>query len=59
MNEKQLQKTEPKYSKAQLYAAKEFAEHKDIIAVVIEEEERITKNEAKKRIAEFMKRRVN
>ncbi len=47
-----------KYTKAKLINAKQFANRKDILAVLIKDDEELSIEEATKRIDEFMKGKV-
>lgn len=46
------------FSKEQLINSNSFAQYRDLLTVVIQDNERISKQEAKKRIETFLKRRV-
>ncbi len=61
MTEKETKNTTNKeavFSKEQLINSNSFAQYRDLLTVVIQDNERISKQEAKKRIETFLKRRV-
>ena len=61
MTEKETKNTTNKeavFSKEQLINSNLFAQYRDLLTVVIQDNERISKQEAKKRIETFLKRRV-
>ena len=61
MTEKETKNTTNKeavFSKEQLINSNSFAQYRDLLTVVIQDNERISKQESKKRIETFLKRRV-
>ena len=54
-----LEKSDAVFSKKQLLEAKEFKNRKDALSATVGDSERISKAEARKRIDDFLKRRVN
>ena len=61
MTEKETKNTTNKeavFSKEQLINSNSFTQYRDLLTVVIQDNERISKQEAKKRIETFLKRRV-
>lgn len=46
------------FTKEQLLKAKDFADRKDILSVLVEDGEMLSKEEAEKRINKFMKGKV-
>ena len=62
MTEKETKSTPNKkdvFSKEQLIKSNSFAQYRDLLTVIIQNNEKISKDEAKKRIETFLKRRVN
>ena len=55
---KNVTNKEAVFSKEQLINSNSFAQYRDLLTVVIQDNERISKQEAKKRIETFLKRRV-
>lgn len=51
-------KKEVVFSKEQLKNSKSFEKYKDIVTVVIADDEKITKSELQKRIDKFLKKEV-
>ena len=61
MTEKETKSTANKkavFSKEQLIMSNSFAQYRDLLTVIIQDNEKISKDEAKKRIETFLKRRV-
>lgn len=61
MTEKETKSTANKkavFSKEQLIKSNSFAQYRDLLIVIIQNNEKISKDEAKKRIETFLKRRV-
>ena len=61
MTEKETKSTANKkavLSKEQLINSNSFAQYRDLLTVIIQDNEKISKDEAKKRIETFLKRRV-
>ena len=61
MTEKETKSTANKkavFSKEQLIMSNTFAQYRDLLTVIIQDNEKISKEEAKKRIETFLKRRV-
>lgn len=51
-------KKEAVFSKEQLIKSKTFAQYRDLLTVIVDDGEKITKQEATKRIESFLKRKV-
>ena len=51
-------KKEAVFSKEQLIKSKTFAPYRDLLTVIVDDDEKITKQEATKRIESFLKRKV-
>ena len=51
-------KKEAVFSKEQLIKSKTFAQYRDLLTVIVDDGEKITKHEANKRIEAFLKRKV-
>ncbi len=51
-------KKEVVFSKEQLKNSKSFEKYKDIVTVVMDDDEKITKSELQKRIDKFLKKEV-
>ena len=51
-------KKEAVFSKEQLIKSKTFAQNRDLLTVIVNDGEKITKQEATKRIESFLKRKV-
>ena len=51
-------KKEAVFSKEQLIKSKTFAQYRDLLSVIIDDGEKVTKQEAAKRIEAFLKRKV-
>ena len=51
-------KKEAVFSKEQLIKSKAFVQYRDLLTVIVKNNEKITKHEANKRIEAFLKRKV-
>ncbi len=51
-------KKEAVFSKERLIKSKAFAQYRDLLTVIVKDNEKITKHEATKRIEAFLKRKV-
>ena len=55
---KEETKKEAVFSKEQLIKSKAFAQYRDLLTVIVDDGEKVTKHEATKRIEAFLKRKV-
>lgn len=56
--EKNTTGEKPKFPKSSLMNSERFAERKDVLNIVVEENEYVTISEAESRIEKFMKKKV-